>query len=52
MERIDHVNVSKICCCCFICNIYRVLERDRPDRECLKFCVACLDAALILVIEL
>ena len=52
MERIDHVNVSEVCRCCFISNIYWVLQRDGPDRECLELGVACLDAALILMIEL
>ena len=52
MERIDHVNVGKVCRGSLISDIDRVLERDGPDWECLELCITGLDAALVLVIKL
>ena len=36
MERIDHIHIVEVCCSRFIRQIYRMLQRQIPDRECLN----------------
>ena len=52
MERIDHVHIVEVCCCCLISEIDRVLERYIPDWKCLELCIARLHTALVLMVEL
>ena len=52
MERVDHVDVGKVCRRCLVSEVHRVLEWQIPDREGLVFGVACVNAALMLLIEL
>src|SRR5699024_698492 len=35
-----------------ISKVHRMLEREVPDGECLKFCVPCVDSSFVFVIEL
>ena len=52
MERVDHVDVGKVCRGRFVGEVYRVLEREVPDGEGLVFRVARVNAALVLLVEL
>ena len=52
MERVNHIKVIKIGCCGFVSKVYRVFKRKIPYRECLKLGIACLDVALVFMIEL
>ena len=52
MERIDHIYIVQISSGCLICQIDRMLQRDIPDRESLKFGIAGTDPALMFMIEL
>ena len=52
MEWVNHINVHQVSCCGFICQVYRVFQRQVPYRECFKFCIACKAAAFVFVIYL
>ena len=52
MERVNHIDIVQVSCRRFIGQIDRVLERDIPDRECLKFCITGLNAALVFMVQL
>ena len=52
MEGVDHVYVVEIGGRRLVGEVYRVLERNIPDREGLKLCVACVYAAQMLMIQL
>ena len=52
VERIDHVEILEVCRSCLVSYVYRMLERQIPDREGLKLGVSCLTAALVFVIYL
>ena len=52
MERIDHVHIVEIGGCSLVSEVYRMLKRYIPDRECLKLCISGLYAALVFVVEL
>ena len=52
MEWVNHVDVVKVCRCCLVCDVHRVLQRKIPNRECLKLRIARSYAVLVLVIEL
>lgn len=50
--RVDHIDVVEVCGSRLVGEIDRVGEREVPDRERLVFCIARLDAAEVLMIEL
>ena len=52
MIGVNHVDVVQICGGAFVGHVYGVAQGKIPDREGLKLCVSCLDAALVLLIEL
>ena len=52
MIRIDHIDVLEIGGRRLVSEIDRMLERQVPDRERFKFCVAGLNAPLMLMIKL
>ena len=52
MEGVYHVHVVEVGGGCLVGEIYRVLEGNVPDREGLKLRVACVYAALMLMIKL
>ena len=52
VEGVDHIHVIQIRCCCLVGQVHRMLQRQIPDRESLKFGVARLNAPLVLVVEL
>ena len=52
VEGVDHIHIVEVGCSGFVCHIHGVLERQAPHREGLKLGIACLYAALMLVIEL
>ena len=52
MEGVDHIDVIQIGGCRLVGEVYRMPQRQVPDRKCLEFGVAGLDAAAVLVIEL
>ena len=52
MEWINHVDIIQISGSSFISQIYRVLQRDIPDRESLEFGIACADSSLVFMIKL
>ena len=52
VERVYHVNIFQIGGGCLIGDVNRVLQRKIPNGEGLIFCVACLYAALLLMIKL
>ena len=52
MERVDHIDVGKICRRGLVGKVDRVLEREAPHRERLILGIAGLHAALVLMIEL
>ena len=52
MERIDHVDIIQICSSSFISKVYRMFQREVPDREGLEFCIAGFYATFIFMIEL
>ena len=52
MERVDHIDVLQICSRRFIRHIYRVLERDVPDRERFEFSVTDFASPLVFMIQL
>ena len=52
MEGVNHIYVIQICCRRFVCQVYRMLQRDIPDWEGLEFCIACMDPSFVLVVEL
>ncbi len=52
MERVDHVHVVEVGSRRFIGEVDRVVQRQVPDREGLKFCIARVDAAQMLVVKL
>src|SRR5699024_8864180 len=49
MERIDHIHVVKVGSSCFIGQIHWMFQRNIPDREGLKFGIACMDAPFMLM---
>ena len=49
MEWVDHVDIVEVGCGSFVCYVYRVLEREIPDREGLELGVAGFDAPFVLV---
>ena len=52
MEGVDHVDVVQVSRGCLVGEVDRMLQREVPDREGLKFGIACHNAALMLVIQL
>ena len=52
VERVDHVDVFKVCGGGLVREVDRVVERQVPDRERLEFRVAGLHAPLLLKVEL
>ena len=52
VERVDHVDIVKICRRGLICKVNGMLEREVPDREGLKLGVSGLHSALVLMVEL
>ena len=52
MERVDHVYVVKVCSSSFVCNVYGMLQREIPHRECFELCISGLDTSLVFMIEL
>ena len=52
VERIDHVDIRKICRRCLIGKVDRVLERQIPDRKGFKLRIAGFYTALMLLINL
>ena len=52
MERINHINIIKVCCRCLISKINRVLKWNIPDWECLKLGISSLNSMLIFMVKL
>ena len=52
MEGVNHVDIIKVGGSRLIGEVNGVLERHIPDREGLKLCIACVDAAAMLVVKL
>ena len=52
MERIYHIYIFQISRCRFICDIYRMLKRQVPNRESFKLSVSCLNPLSAVVIKL
>ena len=52
MEGIDHVHILQIRSSSLISQIYRMIQRQIPDGERFKLCIARLNAPLMLVIQL
>ena len=52
MEGIDHIHIAEVGGGSLVSEVHRVVQGQIPDREGLKFGVACLNAPLMLVIEL
>ena len=52
MERVDHVDIIKVCSSSLVCQIDRMLERNVPDRESLEFGIAGSNAAFVFMVYL
>ena len=52
MEGVDHVDVIEICRGSLVSEVDGVLQRQIPDGEGFKLGVACIDAALVLMVKL
>ena len=52
MQGVNHVDVVEVGGCCLVGDVDGVLQGEVPHGEGFKLCVACLDAALMLVVEL
>ena len=52
MEGIDHVDVVQIRSGGLVSQIHRMLQRDIPDGESLKFCISGPDAPFVFMIKL
>ena len=52
MEGVDHVDIIKVGRCCFISQVYRVLQWNIPDGEGLKLGVAGGNPSLMFMVEL
>ena len=52
MPRVNHIDIVEIGSRRFICHINRVIERNIPNRESLKLCVARFDTSLVFMIKL
>ena len=52
MERVNHINVSQVSCGGFVGKVYRVLERQVPDRKGFKLSITSFNTTFIFVIKL
>ena len=52
MEGVDGVAVVQVDGCRFVCDVHRMLQGQVPDGEGLVLGVACVDSALVLVVQL
>ena len=52
MEGVDHVHIAQICGGGLVCQVYRVIQRQIPNREGLKLGIACPVAPLMLMVQL
>ena len=52
MEGVDHVHIVEIGGSRFVSEVDGMLEREVPDRKSLKFGIACVDPAFMLMIKL
>ena len=52
MERVDHIHVIQICGGRFVGQIYRMAQRQVPDRESLEFGITRFNPPLMFMIQL
>ena len=51
-ERVDHIDIVQISCGSFVCQINRMLQRNIPDRECLKLRITGTNTTFLLMVQL
>ena len=52
MERVDHVDIVQICSGSLVGKVYRMFQRNVPDREGLEFCIAGFYSTFVFVVKL
>ena len=52
MEGVDHIYVVQVSSSCFIGQVYRMFQRNIPDREGLEFGIASCNSTFVFMVEL